>query len=225
MPYSPVNVMEKMEKMMLKAIFWDNDGVLVDTERLYFEANRIFFSMFGVDLTKELYIENYLKNNSGCWHLLPEDIRGMVDDLRSERNRIYKDFIKSEDICINGAGDVLSALHGKLMMAAVSSSRKDHFDLIHSRTGFGKYFDFTVVREDCIKSKPDPEPYLKAIEKSGFQSSECIVVEDSARGLMSATAAGIKCWVIPTELTSDSDFSGADRILSSISEIPGLLGF
>lgn len=209
---------------MIKAVFWDNDGVLVDTERLYFEANRIFFSMFGVDITMELYIENYLKDNRGCWHLLPEDIMSMADDLRVERNRIYKDLINTEDISIKGAGGVLASLHGKVLMAAVSSSRKDHFDLIHLKTGFGKFFDFTILREDCTNSKPDPEPYLKAIEKSGFQPEECIVIEDSARGLMSAIAAGLKCWIIPTELTKESDFSGSERILSNISEVPGLLG-
>lgn len=211
---------------MIKTIFWDNDGVLVDTERLYFEANRMLFSMFGIDITKELYIENYLRNNRGCWHLLPDDLgcADMLENLREKRNRIYKDLLKNNDIGIKGAGDVLESLHDKLMMASVSSSRRSHFDFIHSKTGFMKYFDFVILREDCTNSKPDPEPYLKAIARSGMRPEDCLVLEDSRRGLVAAKSAGLKCWVIPTELTKDSNFSEADRILSDIGQIPEILG-
>lgn len=213
------------EQSMIKAIFWDNDGVLVDTETLYFEANQTLFNSFGIDITRELYIENYLQDNRGCWHLLPDGLRraDVLEDLREKRNKIYKDLINNNDIGINGAGDVLASLYKKVIMAAVSSSRKAHFDFIHSKTGFMKYFDFVILREDCKNSKPDPEPYLKAIAKSGMRREECLVVEDSRRGLLSAKSAGLECWVIPTELTKDSDFSEADRILSSIVEIPEIL--
>jgi beta-phosphoglucomutase-like phosphatase (HAD superfamily) len=56
---------------VIKTVFWDNDGVLIDTEKFYFEATRIVLSRFGVDLSRELYIKNYLIANRGCWHLLP----------------------------------------------------------------------------------------------------------------------------------------------------------
>ena len=59
-----------------------------------------------------------------------------------------------------------------------------------------------------------------ALDRSGYQREECIIVEDSERGLISARRAGIKCYVIPTELTKDSDFTGAYKILNNISELP-----
>ena len=70
-------------------------------------------------------------------------------------------------------------------------------------------------------SKPNPEPYLTALKKSGFNAEECLVVEDSPRGLASALAAGIRCLVIPNDLTRGASFTGAWRVLESCLEIPG----
>ncbi len=206
---------------MIKAIFWDNDGVLVGTEKYYFEATPIVLRSFGIDLSQEAYIENYLINNRGCWHLLPNGNgnAAMIEELRKERNQLYQHFIQNEDIAIKGVKEVLAALYGKVNMAVVSSSRKDHFEMIHAKTGFMNYLDFAILNEDYTNSKPDPEPYLKAIEKTGLHPENCMAVEDSIRGLNSAKAASLKCYIVPTDLTSGNDFSEADGVFNDISEV------
>ena len=205
----------------IKAIFWDNDGVLVNTEHLYFEANRLVFLKHNIILTEELYVEYYLKRAKGAWHLL--NGRGYSEEdialIRRERNEYYSKLLEEQAEAIEGVEDVLKALQGKVLMGVVTSSRKDHFDIIHQRTGFLKYFDFVLTSDDFEKVKPDPEPYLKALEVSGMKKEECIVVEDSERGLKSATAAGIKCYIIPTHLTKDSDFTGAEKIINNAGEL------
>jgi HAD superfamily hydrolase (TIGR01509 family) len=108
-------------------------------------------------------------------------------------------------------------------MCVVTSSRKDHFEIIHKRTGFKKYFAFVITSDDISNVKPDPEPYMKALEVSGMKKEECFVVEDSERGLKSALAAGIKCYIIPTHLTKDSDFAGAEKVLNNIREIISII--
>ena len=108
-------------------------------------------------------------------------------------------------------------------MGIVTSSRKMHFELIHRSTDLLKYFDFILTGDDYTSFKPNPDPYLMAVEKSGFQKDECIAIEDSERGLKSAKSAGIHCFVIPGGLTSAGDFSRADRILNSIRELPDVL--
>ena len=205
----------------IKAIFWDNDGVLVDTEKLYFEANRFVFSKHGVEVTEDIYVENYLKNSIGAWHML--NAKGyseeMIASIRTERNEYYSKLLKEHSEAIAGAENVLKTLHGKVLMGIVTSSRKDHFEMIHRRTGFKKYFDFVLTADELEKLKPDPDPYFKALQRSGFKKEECIIVEDSERGLRAAIAAGIKCYVIPTHLTKNSDFSGAEKVLNNIEEI------
>ena len=207
---------------MIKAIFWDNDGVLVDTEKLYYRANKAIFSNIGIILTEEMYIENFLNRSHGTWHLALG--KGLKDDeinqLRKERNKLYAELIKAEMKVINGAEETLKELYGKFLMGIVTSSRRDHFEIIHSRTNLLKYFDFTLTSDDFRFPKPDPEPYLKALETSGLKSEECIVVEDSHRGLVSALKAGLKCYIIPTKLTEKSNFDGAEKIILSVSDLP-----
>jgi beta-phosphoglucomutase-like phosphatase (HAD superfamily) len=108
-------------------------------------------------------------------------------------------------------------------MGVVTSSRRDHFDLIHARTGFNRFFDVVVSCDDVQRTKPDPEPYLRALALTGRDPRECVAIEDSERGLAAAKAAGLECWVIPTELSRNGDFGPADKVLGGIADIPGLL--
>ncbi len=210
---------------MTKAIFWDNDGILVDTEKLYYKASKITFAKIGIDLTSEMYIQYFLKQSHGTWHLAK--VLGYSDEtiseLRNERNQLYSKLLETEIEIIDGAESVLSELYGKVKMGIVTSSRKDHFEIIHKQTGFLKYFDFIVTSEDVKNTKPDPEPYIKALELSGMKKEESIVIEDSERGLRAAISAGLKCYIIPTELTKNSNFTGAERILDNIKLILSLI--
>jgi len=210
---------------MIKAIFWDNDGILVDTEQFYYKATKEILATVGVDLTLELFSELLLKQAKGAWHLASE--KGCSDQevktLHKQRNENYLELLRTEEIGIEGAKEVLQQLYGKVKMCIVTSSLKESFEVIHSRTGFLEYIDFVLANGDYPLSKPDPSPYLIALEKSGLKPEECVVIEDSQRGLTAAKAAGLQCWIIPTELTKAQDMSAADKILNSIAEVPALI--
>ncbi|MBM4170916.1 MAG: HAD family phosphatase [Ignavibacteria bacterium] len=210
---------------MIKAIFWDNDGILVDTEKLYYKSCKITFDKIGIEINEDIYREYFLKKSYGTWHLAKE--QGFSDkdisEMRNERNKVYSQLLKDNIEIIDGVDNVLKLLFGKIKMGVVTSSRRDHFEIIHQQTQFLKYFDFVVTSDDCKKVKPDPEPYLKALQLSGFDKNNCIVVEDSERGLRSALDAGLKCIIIPTELTKYFDFTGAEKILKDISELPSII--
>ena len=210
---------------MIEAIFWDNDGVLVETEHLYFQATQHVLNRIGVALTEADYIQLFLVQGRGAWHLAEE--RGIphrdIENLRNERNALYSERLAQAPRLTDGITEVLDALRGKYVMGVVTSSRKDHFDLIHRTTGLLKYFDFVLTADDFSRVKPDPEPYLRAVTRSGIDPGSCVAIEDSERGLQSATAAGISCIVVPTPLTRSGTFAGAHRVLGSISEIPAVL--
>jgi HAD superfamily hydrolase (TIGR01509 family) len=210
---------------MIKAIFWDNDGVLVNTEHIYYQATQHILASIGITLTPEQYLELFLVQGRGAWHLAEE--RGFtaadIERLRAERNILYGEWLGRAPLLIDGVAGVLAALHGKYVMGVVTSSRKDHFDVIHRASGLLQYFDFVLTGSDYTHVKPHPEPYLKAVERSGFVPEECLAVEDSERGLAAAKAAGIGCIVVPTALTCRSNFVGAQRVLGSITEIVAVL--
>jgi HAD superfamily hydrolase (TIGR01509 family) len=210
---------------MIKTIFWDNDGVLVDTEKLYYRANKEIFAKMEIKLSEEIYIEFFLKKGFGTWHLA--EAKGFTKEqiaaFHLERDALYSHLLSTEMRVIDGAEETLQKLNDRFKMGIVTSSQKKHFEIIHNNTDLLKYFDFVVASGDYIKSKPAPDPYLKAVEISGFHNEECIAVEDSERGLKAALKAGICCYVIPTELTKSCDFTGAKKILRKISEISDVL--
>lgn len=207
---------------MIKSVLWDNDGILVDTERIYFLATQQTLATVGVKLTEEMYVDLFLVQAKGAWHLAEAKgiSRDDVSQLRAERSALYLSLLEKEAKIIDGVEEVLSTLYGKYLMGVVTSSRREHFEAIHRSTGLMKYFSFVLTSEDYAKFKPDPEPYLTAIGKAGFSAEECIAIEDSERGLASAKGAGLKCFVIPNGLTRSGTFTGAYKILRSIREVP-----
>jgi HAD superfamily hydrolase (TIGR01509 family) len=208
---------------MIRAIFWDNDGVLVDTERLYLQATQDIMASAGRPMTEDDYREYFLRQGTGAWHLLEgvsdEDIRR----LRAARNDRYSELLRAEACAIDGVDDVLRQLHGSYTMGIVTSSRRDHFEIIHSRCDLLRHFDFVLTADELPRTKPHPDPYLIAIARAGVDPDACVAIEDSERGLASATAAGIRCIVIPTPLTAHADFSAATRVIDRIDEVPAAL--
>ena len=210
---------------MVKAIFFDNDGVLVDTEKYFFISTQEILFKQGIELTKEKFIELTLKGNEGGWRLARD--KGFSEEeinlMRSDRNDLYSKHLFGRNLLIDGVRETVKKLSMKYKLGIVTSSKKIHFDIIHGKTGILSYFDFILTREGYGKSKPSPEPYLKALEISGYEKKECIVVEDSERGLIAASEAGLKCYIIPNELTGNSDFSKAAAVLENIEELIQLL--
>lgn len=210
---------------MTKAIFWDNDGVLVDTERLYFQATQQVLATIGITLTKAQFIDLFLVQGTGAWHLTAEKGFSLaeIEQLRSERNTLYATFL-ARDITVNdGVRDVLDALAGRYFMGIVTSSRREHFELIHQQTGLLPYFQFVLASGDYPRSKPHPDPYLAAVERSGYPKTACLVIEDSERGLAAAKEAGLRCIVVPNAFTRKSNFTGADMVLDRLTDLLSVL--
>ena len=146
-----------------------------------------------------------------------------VEALRQRRNARYAQLIAKAPRVLPGVREVVSALHGRYRMGVVTSSRRDHFEIIHRETRLLDYFDFVVTADDCARTKPCPDPYLRALEMSGVSRDACLAVEDSERGLEAATGAGIRCVVVPSRLTQAQTFEGSVRRLDRIGELPELL--
>ncbi len=199
-------------------LFWDNDGVLVDTEGLYYQASREALATIGYELTAAQFADISLASGRSVFELATDD-PDVMDDLRHWRNSRYSELLAGQDLVLPGVRETLEHLGSRLGMAVVTSSRRDHFEIIHAGSGLLPYFDFILCREDYLNAKPDPEPYLTALRRSNRDARQCLVIEDSARGLAAARAAGLACWVIPSQQTRLQDFSAADRLLDRLEEL------
>lgn len=208
---------------MIKAIFWDNDGVLVDTEGIFFRANQEILSGLGISLRWEQFEEISLVRGESVIRLAAKPGTDVYIKLRQDRDALYADLLTREPLVIDGVRDVLDALQGKYLMGIVTSSGHVHFEIIHRQSGLLPYFQFVLTLKDCPQTKPHPGPYLKAIELSGFTPDECMVIEDSPRGLAAALNAGLRCIVIPSNFTRNQNFAEACKVLDNIKELPAVL--
>lgn len=204
-------------------LLWDHDGVLVDTEGLYLQATREVLASVGVALDDALYRELFLVQNRGAWHLVRDHDDGALAALKQRRSERYTELLTSGDVYLPGALAMISELATRHRMAIVTSSRRAHFEAIHHGRELPRHFELILAREDYAESKPDPEPYLTAVARLGVPPSDCLVIEDSERGLRAAHAAGLRTWVIPSALTRGSDFARAERRFEDIASLHAAL--
>ena len=206
-------------------VLWDNDGVLVDTEGLYFQACKRVLASVGIDLTLEQFKEISLRRGESTF-VLATDQGATADDverLRKERDRTHAELLAAQSCVIDGAEEVLRAIRGQVRMGVVTSARRQHFEAAHEKSTLIQYMDFVLTREDYTRSKPHPEPYLTAIERHDLRRDECIVVEDSERGLAAATAAGIDCIIVFSEWAKDGVFDDALAVVDSITRVTDIV--
>lgn len=210
---------------MVEAILWDNDGVLVDTEGLFYEATRMAFVRAGIDFTLEKYLDHSMRQGRSTLELVSAQgwSPQQVDALREERNLIYTNLLRTECSIFPNVLPVLQTFSGKIRMAVVTSSWREHLEITHERNGLLGFFEFILAANDYRYFKPHPEPYLVALERLGLPADRCVVVEDSERGLASALAAGLRCIVVPNRITQGCAFAGATAVAPDFSAIPDIV--
>jgi len=222
--YPPSAIRHPQNQIMHKFLLWDHDGVLVDTEPLYFAATQESIRLLGLDIDRAEYLRLTTAGRTS-WELARQ--RGIAEaviaEARQERDRRYQQYLMTREIEIEGVIDVLTALSARYRMAIVTTSKRSDFELIHRWRKIRDFFEFVITVEDCARAKPDPDPYLRALSKFNAGPEEALVIEDSARGLAAALAAGLKCVIIRNSFTAADDFSGASHVLSSIRDLPQVL--
>ena len=209
-------------------LLFDHDGVLVNTEHLYYESTRRKLAELGIELTLPTYMQ-VMVNGSDVWELARE--RGVAEagitEQRLQRNALYQELLGAEDLSIKGVEEVLVKLKGKYAMGIVTTCKDADFAYIHHNAHSGlnivPHMDLVLTRSSYTNSKPDPEPYLTALERFSITPDQALVIEDSERGLRSAVAAGIDCAVVAYGFTASQDFSKATYRINNLAELVELL--
>jgi HAD superfamily hydrolase (TIGR01509 family) len=206
---------------MTEAVLFDNDGVLVDTETLFFEVTRQAFGRMGLELTRETWAARYLGEGHPSKEIAlslggdPERVAVVLE----ERNRQYRGVLEQPPPIRPKVEETLARLHGRVKLAIVTGSDRRQFNLMHATSNLLSFFDLIITSDDCSYLKPHPGLYSTAITHLGVRAENCIAVEDSPRGLAAARAAGIPCVAVPTELTGMLDFPGALAVEGEVSAV------
>jgi putative hydrolase of the HAD superfamily len=212
--------------MEFSAVLFDFDGVVVDTEWAIYQAWKRTFGAHGQPLPLEIYTR-CIGTDFATWspktHL--EELTGLAFDWHDLDARRQEEIMAelAHEGPMHGVVDLLEKLQSRqIPCAVVSSSSHQWVDGWLERLGLAGYFQTTVCRGDAARIKPAPDLYLEAAKQLSLESSQCLVIEDSLNGVISAKAAGMSVWVVPNRVTECLDFSAADRVLRSMAEVePG----
>ena len=185
----------------MKAIIFDFDGLLADTEIISFKVYQKLLSDYGFSFSKEEYAKHYSGKTEAA------NVARLIDTYHlpwtqqegfNQVVEIEKRFIAEGVELKQGANQLLTYLKNKGLKAALAtSSTKDRAMDILQKHEIHQFFDAFVFSEDVQRSKPDPEVFLKACEKLGVAHDEAIVLEDSENGILAAWQAQIPVICIP----------------------------
>ena len=207
---------------MIKAVLFDKDGVLMDSEAEYERRRQIFFSERGIDASG--FPDFYGSNNDVIWRTVEPNDAERRARLAAEFVERFKDEpMIYADYVYPAVRSTLEALRARgILTALASSSPRKFIDRFLDETGLTGLFDYTVSGEECENHKPAPDVYLRAMEALGVHPDEVLVVEDSPLGIAAGRAAGAFVLAPSVPSAPGVDQSEAD---ARIVDISGVLNY
>ena len=215
---------------MLKAIIFDCDGIIADTEPLHLSTLQQSLRQEGIVLTTEDYYAQYLAlDDRGCYKLVYqrnglELTEAKLSELMRRKAESIEPIMRRELTVFPGVPDFIRTASKRLPLAVASGALRGEIDLILDHAGVSSYFEAIVSAEDVTRGKPDPESFLKALSlingrrDNTIDPAECLVIEDSLHGVQAARMARMRCLAV-TNSYDRSRLSQADIITSSLADI------
>ncbi len=218
---------------MLRAIIFDCDGVIVDSEPHHLKAFQIILKEEGIELTKEAYYEKYLAlDDKGLFEsLLAEHQRpvnnAILKRLIVKKMPLYKKLSQESLLLYPGVVAFIKKAKGSYKLAIASGAFRGEIKAALDKGGIRSAFPVIVSAQDVRKGKPHPEAYLTALEKLNATPSakgtirpdDCVVIEDSLHGVNAARSAGMKCLAVTNSYSFKMLQGKADRIVDSLIDI------
>lgn len=198
----------KAGKMTLKAVFFDMDGVLVCSEKTHFQAWKELMTSFEVELPDTQFFF-YVGGTDIFLAIELTKIHGLLIDpkeLCKRKRDVFLAMIGQGFAVPKGRNEFLEEIHGRFQLAVVSSASRREIDAILTIENISHYFDFIIGNEDTARHKPDPLPYITALQKSALTKKEALVIEDSHPGISAAILAGLNVLGISSTFSCHPDF-------------------
>lgn len=205
---------------MIKAVIFDMDGTLVDTEPIYHQTNKALYEHLGVKLNEALKLSFIGIDSKKKWSLIKANtnLSQPVTELMALSKRYKLEALTEEKIPVfSGVPELIeNLLHDDVKICLASSSNWQIINHNLSKTGLEKYFPHKVSGEDIENGKPSPDIFFSAAQLIDVSPKECLVIEDSKNGVLGALAAGMSC-VAHKDKNSRQDLSMADLVIDSYS--------
>lgn len=204
---------------MRRAVLFDMDGVISDTERFYIEAIIERLKREGISVTPVQINDLFGSTMRHNWGVLKEryGLQGDVDTYVDEVHEIKEYLLETQGLKpMPGVVELIRKLHeAGILLAVASSSPREVIEHHLEAFGIQDCFDTIVSGLECREGKPAPEIYLRAAKNLGAVPAECVVIEDSTNGVKAGKAAGMYCYAYVPPQAYRQDVSAADHMLES----------
>lgn len=215
-------------KRMTKAIIFDMDGVLVDSEPFHVQIEKQQFELNNLVISEQEHHQYMGVASDVMWrdialrHSLPLEVEALIEQNKAESIRFFSAL--DQIPLMPGIREVLEELYQKgIPLAVASSSFHEIIELILERTGLRSYFQQVVSSKEAGKSKPEPDVFLLAASRLGVAPTDCLVVEDSFNGIKAAKAAGMRCIAFAGPGANPEAQKQADEHISHFDQLIDLL--
>ena len=205
-----------------KAAAFDMDGLMFDTEAVYWKAAEALLGRRGCPYTEELNEAimgrppRYCFETFIAWFGFTET----WEELQAESEALFFRFLDEDFRVMPGLYDLLDRLEkAGIPKGVCTSSSARVADAVLTRSGLKNRFAFLLTSESIQRGKPDPQVYLLAAEKFGVSPADMLVLEDSTAGVRAAAAAGAVCYAVRAEHNKNADLSSAREVLSSLADV------
>ena len=203
-----------------RAVVFDMDGLLLDTEVVWQEAEERLFAAHGEVFTREdklavigtdfAWTARYFAERLGK---PPDSGPALVEEMVMSMYGLLQQEVAGRP----GALELVARLRGRVPLALASNSPRKLVDAALESARLTEAFDVIVTSDDVARSKPAPDLYLLACERLGVAPADVLALEDSSAGVASAKAAGLTCIAVPQ--FAETDVAAADRIIDSLEEL------
>ena len=217
-----------MEKKKIRAVFFDLDGTLIDTEKYYNRVWPIAFAHFGHEISAKECLDVRSLGNPHILEWMQKRFGENVEceEIRKYARKLVNELIEKEGLHLKkGVIECLEFLKTKnVFIYIVTATALERTDICITKLGIKKYFDKVISATTVEKGKPAPDVYLEAAKLANVNPSECIAVEDSPNGAMSAINAGMNVIMVPDLSEPDEELKKKlfDKI-SSLSELESVI--
>lgn len=193
---------------------------MIDTERYYFETERIIAKEFGREVEDTTLWKMMGRSPLDALTIFAKDlgINTSPEELLKKRNIMMEERMKNNLIPLPGLFDIIDEFFGILKLAIATGSQKAFLDITVDSLDIREKFTVLQSSDEIKHGKPNPEIYLTTINKLNLLPKECIILEDSSNGSLAGKKAGSSVIAIPSEYTKDQDFSFVDFIAKDLFE-------
>ncbi len=209
---------------MLKAVIFDMDGVIIDSEPLHYKAYHDMFNDVGINVSPSLYESFTGQSTINICRSLCDifKLEQPPEHLVALKRKHYEHYFDTDTTfgLIDGVLSLIQDYHNNgLTLVLGSSASMPNIERIFKRFELNKYFKAKLSGADLEQSKPHPEIFIKAAKSTGFAPNECMVIEDATNGILAAKAAGIFCVGFNSIHSKNQDYSQANLVVKDFKQL------